>query len=80
MSGGTLTPPVVDSFGLGGGGIVLSFSGPSGQTWKVLTSTNVAKPLANWDVAANGTFAGATVNYTNTSIAEPQRYYRVTSP
>jgi autotransporter-associated beta strand protein len=80
VTGGTLYPPVVESFGLGGGGVVLSFSGTNGQTWKVLTSTNLTKPLANWDIATNGTFAGATVCYTNTAPVDPQRYYRITSP
>jgi len=80
VSGGTLTPPVVNSFGLGGGGVVLSFSGPNGQTWKILTSTNVAKQLIQWDTVTSGTFAGAVVNYTNASSTEPKRFYRVTSP
>ena len=55
-------------------------SGTNGQTWKILTSTNVAKPLANWDVVTNGTFSGVPVNYTNFSITERQRYYRIKSP
>jgi hypothetical protein len=80
VTGGTLYPPVVESFGLGGGGVVLSFSGTNGQSWKILTSTNLTKPLADWDVATSGTFAGGTVSYTNTSVADPQRYYRITSP
>jgi fibronectin-binding autotransporter adhesin len=80
VSGGALTPPVVDSFGMTGSGIVLSFNGPSGQTWKILTSTNVAKALANWDVTASGTFAGTPVSYTNASPVDPRRFYRITSP
>jgi hypothetical protein len=80
VSGVTLYPPVLSGITMSGGAIILSFSGTNGQTWEILTSTDVAKPLTNWDVVTNGTFSGEPVNYTNSSIAEPQRYYRITSP
>jgi len=71
---------VVESFGLVGGGMVLSFSGTNGQAWTILTTTNATLPLANWDVVTNGTFAGVPVSYTNTSPVDPQRYYRIACP
>lgn len=80
VSAGVLYPPVVESFGLVGGGVVLSFSGTNGQAWTILTSTNATLPLANWDVVTNGTFAGVPVSYTNTSPVDPQRYYRIACP
>ena len=76
----TLYPPVLSGITMSGGAIILGFSGTNGQTWEILTSTNVATPLANWEVVTNGTFSGVPVNYTNSSIAEPQRYYNITSP
>jgi autotransporter-associated beta strand protein len=80
VSGGTLTPPVINHFGLVGGQAVLSFNGPSGQSWKILTATNVNTALANWTIASSGMFSGSVVNYTNSSPKEQKRFYAVTSP
>jgi autotransporter-associated beta strand protein len=78
VSGGTLYPPVINNFGLVGGQMVLSFSGTNGQTWKVLSSTNLTSP--SWSVVDTGTFNGTVVHYTNSSIADPQRFFRVACP
>ena len=56
-------PPAVSGYGPVSGGFGLTFSGPSGQTYKVLGSTNVALPLANWSVLTSGTFGASPVNY-----------------
>jgi hypothetical protein len=61
----------------------LTFSGPSGQTYQVLSSTNVARPLANWTVLKSGTFGvgGPTsTNYTDTGATNAQQFYRIQSP
>jgi autotransporter-associated beta strand protein len=78
--GGTLYPPVIHNFGFIGTSAVLSFSGTNGQTWRVLTSTNVAAPYYSWIAVASGTFSGSVVNYTNASTAEPKRFFRVACP
>ena len=75
-----LHPPTLSSIGLSGGAVVLNFSGTNGQTYQILSSTNVALPLTNWTSIASGTFAGTPVNYTNTSPVDPQRFYIITSP
>ena len=62
------------------GGFALTFSGPSGQTYKVLGSTNVALPLTSWSVLTSGTFGASPVSYTNTPATAPQEFYRVVSP
>lgn len=80
VSGGTLYPPVISGLNLVGGQSVLSFTGTNGQTWKVLTSTNLALPLANWGIAATGTFTGAGVTYTNPAPFDPKRFYLITCP
>jgi autotransporter-associated beta strand protein len=80
VSGGTLTPPVINHFSLVSGQAVLSFSGPNGQTWKILTGTNLSTALANWTIASSGAFSGSVVNYTNSTLNEPKRFYTVTSP
>ncbi len=56
-----------------------SFSGPSGQTYRVLASTDLTAPLADWIVLTNGTFGAVPVAFIDTT-ALPQRFYRLTSP
>jgi autotransporter-associated beta strand protein len=80
VSGGTLYPPVISSFNFAGGQFVVSFSGTNGQSWQILTSTEVAAPAGNWTPVATGTFDGSTVNYTNASPTDPRRFYLITSP
>jgi hypothetical protein len=74
-------PPVLSGgVWLGGGQFKLTFSGPSGQTYHVLTSTNVALPLASWTVLSSGTFAGSPASYTDTQATNKAQFYGVVSP
>ena len=64
-----------------GGNFQLTFSGPAGETFKVVTTTNVAAPVASWTVVTNGTFGAGPVTFADpATAANPQRYYRVTAP
>jgi hypothetical protein len=58
----------------------LSFTGPSGQTYKVLCSTNVALPRASWTVLSSGTFGASPVTYTDPGATNAQQFYRIKSP
>ena len=58
----------------------LTFSGPSGQTYKVQTSTNVALPMASWTVLTSGSFGASPVTYTDTSATNAHQFYRIVSP
>ncbi len=73
-------PPVLGGLTSISGGVVLTFSGTNGQSWKILSSTNLTKALINWDTITTGTFAGTPVSYTNTAPVDPQRFYIITSP
>jgi hypothetical protein len=75
------TPPTLSGYGpLTGTSFPLTFSGPNGQTYKVLFSTDVALPLASWGVLSTGTFGGSPVTYTDTSATNAHRFYRIMSP
>ena len=65
-----------------GSGFQLSCSGPSGQTYTVLTSTNLILPLTNWLVLTNGVFnSGPAIINVNLSTATNQTgFYRILSP
>jgi len=80
VPGQALSPPTLSRITQSGNAIVLNFSGPSGQTYKILTSTNVAAPITNWSVVASGSFSGLPTSYTNSPAVDRQRYYRLTSP
>ena len=75
-------PPVIaGSPVLGAGGLQLTFSGPAGQSYKILTSPDITQPMINWTVLTNGTFGASPVTFTNAvSPATPVGYYRITSP
>ena len=77
-----LAPPALSgATSLGGGGFQLTFSGPGGQTYAILTSTNLLLAMTNWTVLTNGTFGASPVTVTN-SVApgSPAGYYRIASP
>ena len=78
---GALTPPTLSGFGpLSGSSFPLTFSGPSGQSYKVLSSTNVELPLADWTVLTIGTFGASPVTYTDTGATNAHQFYRIQSP
>jgi hypothetical protein len=80
-SGSGLTPPVLSGFGpRTGSSFPLTFSGPNGQTYKVLGSTNVGLPLASWWQLSSGMFGGSPVTFTDTTATNANRFYRIVSP
>jgi autotransporter-associated beta strand protein len=74
------TPPTLSSVVHSGGNVLITFSGPNGQTYQVLTSTNVMAPITNWVPVSTGTFGASPVVYTNPTPNDPQRFYRIASP
>jgi hypothetical protein len=58
----------------------LRFSGSNGQSYGVLTSTNLLLPLSQWTRIAGGTFGSSAVTYTNTNAINPEQFYRIVSP
>ena len=77
----TPLPPVLASTATyGGSRFSLSFSGSSGQSYRVLAGTNLFMPLTNWLVLTNGTFGAGVVNFTDNVATNRQKFYRVASP
>jgi autotransporter-associated beta strand protein len=76
-----LIPPTLRINGaLSSSSFPLMLSGPNGQPYEVLTSTDVSLPLASWTVLTNGTFGAVPVAYTDTKATNGARFYRVVSP
>ncbi|MEI6198213.1 MAG: hypothetical protein WCS42_28175, partial [Verrucomicrobiota bacterium] len=60
--------------------IQLTFSGPTGQTYKVCESADLTQPLSIWSIVASGSFGIGPEMFTDTSATNEVRFYRITSP
>jgi hypothetical protein len=74
--------PVLNSVTEGGGSYTLNVSGPGGQSYEVLYSTNVIAPLSSWKPLTTNTFSGAigVDTYTDMAPTDSRRFYILTSP
>jgi len=77
-----LPPPLITQYGLDQDtDFSLSGTGPSGQPYRILVTTNLALPLSNWTAAATGDFTGGVFTFTDLQTgSHPQRFYRVVTP
>jgi hypothetical protein len=74
--------PVLNSVVQSGADYTLTVSGPGGQNYKVLYSTNVAASLSSWKPLTTNSFSGAigVDTYTDTAPTNSRRFYILTSP
>ncbi len=76
-----LVPPTLSVAGpVTGTSFALTFNGPGGQSYEVLSSTNLTLPLASWTTQSSGVFGGGPVIYTNASATNAQQFYLIQSP
>ena len=64
----------------GAGGLQLTFSGPVGQTYHVLTSASLTLPESQWTSIGSGTFGGTNVVFTAAGATNPAQFYTIESP
>ena len=62
------------------GNYTLNLTGPYGQTYKVLASTDLSLPLSNWVPLFTNTFTGGLDVFTDPAPPDPQRFYILASP
>jgi hypothetical protein len=75
--------PVVSDLSLQGSSLFVSGgNGTAGNSFRVLTSTNVSLPIANWTPVATNQFGmGGVFSFTNTvDPAKPAQFYRLKAP
>jgi hypothetical protein len=74
--------PAIGTVAMSGGSFVLSGTGGiSGQQYRILTSTNVALPLASWTPAWTNVFAlDGSYNYTNSSPTNGASFFIMVTP
>ena len=75
----TSPTPVIEGVGLTAGNeFNFTFSGPAGQNYSILASTNLALPLADWVIVQTGTFSFDPIAFSSAVITHaPQQYYRI---
>lgn len=76
------TAPTIDGVSLSGGELVLSGAGGiEGNTYYVLTSTNVSAPMVEWLPLATNVFGpGGSFSFTNAAGTEPESFFRLEVP
>jgi autotransporter-associated beta strand protein len=74
--------PYLTSVTISGGNLIITgTNGTPGQTFEVLSSTNVATSLSNWTSLATNTFTTGNFSVTNSiNPGESQRFYNVRVP
>lgn len=75
-------PPQFNSFATGAGGsFTAAGTGPVGESYRILATTNLALPPAAWQPVSTGIFVGGVFTFTDAqSSNHPSRFYRVASP
>lgn len=73
--------PTIGNVIRSGGNLVFSGTNcPAGVQYRILTSTNVALPVASWQpVATNNFLSNGTFSYTNSTV-NPAAFFRLVSP
>jgi hypothetical protein len=76
-----LTMPTITSGQFQGDSFEVTFTGPSGQPYRLLTSPDATLPLTSWTVLTSGVFGAGPVTYPDTTATnDAVRFYRVGSP
>jgi O-glycosyl hydrolase len=69
--------PAVNSINTAGGQVTLMVNGPQGPDYTVLTSTNLATPLTNWQVLLTTNSPVTPVTLVVTNFNNAARFYRI---
>ena len=77
-----LQTPIFEDGGISkvSGGWQLSFSGQSGQSYKLLATADLKLPRNQWTVVTSGIFGPDPITFTDTASNIPIRFYLVISP
>ncbi|HWD91398.1 MAG TPA: Ig-like domain-containing protein [Verrucomicrobiae bacterium] len=79
---GPVVPRIIDAQMLvGGGGFQLIFSGPAGQSYRILASDSLRLAPSDWQVVGSGTFGTGNIIFSDPQVtAHPNRFYMISSP
>ena len=82
VSTGPLPQPVINSVSLSGSSLIFSgTNGTAGQSYTVLSSTNLTVALTNWIPVVTNTLGAGSFSITNTVVpGAPQKFYIMRIP
>lgn len=64
----------------GGEGFQLTFSGPQGQTYQVLSSEDLSLPWSQWTIIGSGIFGNTNAIFTDANATNSAQFYLIESP
>jgi hypothetical protein len=78
----SLPPPIIAQAMVdANGSFRVSGSGPTGQTYRILATTNLMLPLGSWGAVSTGTFSGGVFLFTDLERTNfDSRFYRLITP
>lgn len=79
---GAAVPPMIATSGYTkAGGYEFNFSGPSGQPFRILWTTNLGQPPASWTSVQAGTFVAGQMQFSHPDATNhPQGFYLLATP
>ncbi len=76
---GGLPQPVINAPAVAGNNLLLTGDGVPGWTYYVLTATNAALPLEDWQIVATNSFdMSGNFSFADQTISSSQKFYRLT--
>ncbi len=76
-----VSPTITNGQKLTDGAFEVTFAGPVGQPYTLLSSPDAALTISSWTVLAAGVFGESPTTYTdNSATNDPVRFYRISSP
>ena len=77
-----IAPPQITAIiSAGSGTVTVSGTGPVGELYRILATTNIVLPVSAWPVVDTGAFTGGVFSFSdNETTKHAQRFYRVATP
>jgi hypothetical protein len=74
-------PQITGIISAGSGTVTLSGTGPVGELYRILATTNIVLPVTAWPVVDTGVFIGGVFGFTDNQVTNhAQRFYRLATP
>jgi hypothetical protein len=78
---GAANPPTIGGIEVSGGNVIISGTGGTqGDTYYVVSSTNVALPLVDWTPVATNVFGPGGVFSVTNAVSGPSEFFRIQLP
>jgi uncharacterized repeat protein (TIGR03803 family) len=77
---GGLSLPTIVSAAWVSNRFLITFTGPNGQSYHLIATSDIASPQAGWTLLTNGTFNGLATFVDSNATNFPARFYRIKSP